>query len=148
MTKKYPRLKRKIGLYLKDTGAKGRGVFCDHDIRPGEILEVTPALLLNERDTGFSDRTRLKDYTFTVGRLSKELSSRRNLKDKSGASCVILGIISFCNHSARPNAEVLWEEKHGTVYHSLRAIRKIPKHTEICTSYGRGWFGDRAQKPS
>lgn len=147
MTKKSPQLKRKDGLYLKDTGAKGRGVFCQRDIRPGELLEVTAALVLNEQDTDFADRTRLKNYTFTVGRLSRRLAEAKKLKSTSGASCVIMGIISFCNHSTSPNAEVVWEEKNGTVYHSLRATRKIPRHTEICTSYGRGWFGDRKEKP-
>ncbi len=146
MTKKYPRLNRKIGLYLKDSGAKGRGVYCDHDIRRGETIEVTASLLLNEADTRRIDRTLLGHYNFLTGQVSKQLRERKRITKSSEASCVILGIISFCNHSKNPNAEVYWEEKHGTLYHSLKARRRIPKHTEICTTYGRTWFSDRKKK--
>jgi SET domain-containing protein len=54
-----------------------------------------------------------------------------------------MGLMSYCNHSEKPNAEIVWEEKLGTVYHTLQVTRDIPKHTEICTSYGAGWFDDR-----
>ena len=33
-------LKRKPGLYLKDTGTKGRGVFCTTAIKKGEELTI------------------------------------------------------------------------------------------------------------
>ena len=54
-----------------------------------------------------------------------------------------MGVISYCNHSEDPNAEVQWEEHDGTLYHLVKALRRIPKNTEICTTYGDGWFDDR-----
>ncbi len=144
MSKKYPRLERKSGLYLKPTAKKGRGVFCDRDIVKDEILEVTPSLVLNEQDTTHADETLLVNYTFTVGELTKETRARAGLKKQELASCVIMGLMTFCNHSEKPNAEVNWHEKGGTVYHSLHATRDIPKNTEICTTYGEGWFDERA----
>lgn len=143
MSKQYPRLIRESGLYLKPTRTKGRGVFCDHDLKAGDELEVTPSLILNEAATAHVDKTRLVNYTFTVGKLSKALAAKKKLKDNTQASCVIMGLMSYCNHSEAPNAEILWEETLGTVYHTLRVTRDIPKHTEICTSYGDGWFDDR-----
>ena len=143
MSKKKTLLGRKKGLYLRDTGVSGRGVFCAEDIRKGEILEVTPALLLNEGETKLIDKTMLFNYTFVAGALSKRVRERAHIKNSKNCSCVIMGIISFCNHSDKPNAEVLWEEEDGTLYHSIRATRPIPKNTEICTSYGAGWFDDR-----
>lgn len=144
MPKKMPlRLDRKKGLYLKSAGIKGRGVFCTRPIRAGEILEVTPAVILNEKATAKVDETLLNNYTFTVGDLSAGLRARAGLKKSGKASCVIMGLITFCNHSQHPNAEVLWEERGGTLYHYLRATRDIPKNTEICTTYGEGWFDDR-----
>jgi SET domain-containing protein len=145
MNKQYPRLERAAGLYLKPTPTKGRGVFCDHDLKKGTVLEVTPALILNEDATDHIDKTRLVNYTFTVGKLTKSLAKKKKLKDVSQASCVIMGLMSYCNHSEKPNAEILWEEKLGTVYHTLQVTRDIPKHTEICTSYGAGWFDDRKE---
>lgn len=144
MPKKHPKLNRKKGLYLKDTKTtKGRGVFCVQDIRKGEILEITPAILLNEKDTHYVDKTFLLNYTFTAGNVSKRLRKLAGLKNKGKASSVIMGIATFCNHSEEPNAEVLYEEKQGTLYHYLQATKRIPKNTEICTSYGSGWFDDR-----
>lgn len=56
-TKKTTFLDRKDGLYLKHTEAKGRGVFCATAIRKGELLETTPAIVLNTRATHHVDKT-------------------------------------------------------------------------------------------
>jgi SET domain-containing protein len=137
------RLARKEGLYLKDTGVKGRGLFCLYPISAGEILEVTPALILNRAATAHVDKTLLANYTFTTGKISKRMREKARLGNASQASSVVMGIVSFCNHCEHPNAEVLWEENAGTLYYSLRATRKIPKNTEICTTYGPEWFSTR-----
>jgi hypothetical protein len=57
-------LDRKKGLYLKQTATKGRGVFCISDIAEGEILEVTPAILLDEKATAHIDKTILHRRAF------------------------------------------------------------------------------------
>lgn len=138
------KLKRKEGLYLKDTRTeKGRGVFCVTPIKKGEVLEITPALILNEKDTDTVDKTFLVNYTFTTDELSKSLRKKAGVKKHKDASSVVMGVVSFCNHGEKPNATVLVQEKHGTLYYILKAIRDIPKHAEICTTYGDGWFDDR-----
>ena len=143
LAQKQPMLVRKEGLYLQDTAEKGRGVFCIHDIAAGETLEVTPALILDETATTHADKTILANYTFATGSVSKNLRQKLQLKSPANASSVVMGIQSFCNHSETPNAEIEWEERDGTVYHILKATRKIPKNTEICTSYGPEWFAER-----
>ncbi len=137
------KLTRKNGLYLKDAGHKGRGVFCTSDIKKGEIFEITPTLILNESGTEHVDNTILANYIFKIGGISKKIRKRKHIKNIKDCSGVIMGIISFCNHSEDPNAEVEWEEHAGTLYHQVRALRRIPKNTEICTTYGDGWFEDR-----
>lgn len=136
-------LDRKKGLYLRHVEGKGRGVFCVAPIKKGEVLEVTPTIILNERATDRVDSTILANYTFQLGAVSKTLRREAGAKKMSGCSGVIMGIISYFNHSETPNAEVQWEEHGGTLYHQVVAIKNIPKDTEICTSYGRGWFEDR-----
>ncbi len=138
-TDEYP-LDRKSSLYLKMTETKGRGVFCTADIRKGEELEATPTLLLNEKETLLAQRTILRDYIFTLGKISARLQRLMGIEKIEDAACVIMGVATFCNHDENPNAEIVWEERDGTVYHVLRATRSIPKHTEICTTYGEGWF--------
>lgn len=141
--KKITRLDRKDGLYLADAGIKGRGVYCVSDIRAGEVLETTPAIILNEAATDRVDNTLLSNYTFVTGSVSKRMRAAMRVKKPADASSVVFGLLTFCNHDEHPNAEVIWEEIGGTLYYILRATRRIPKNTEICTTYGRGWFEDR-----
>lgn len=144
MTKIKPlHLDRKKGLYLKETATKGRGVFCTTNIRKGETLEITPAILLDDAATGHVDHTILLNYTFSVGKLGKKSMKQAKLDKQENVSCVVMGILSFCNHSRNPNAQVVWEEHDGSVYYTLQAIRAIPRHTEICTTYGEDWFKER-----
>lgn len=143
MPPRHPDLDRKQGLYLKHVGHKGRGVFCRSAIRRGETLEVTPAVLLNEAATVAVDKTILMNYNFIIGDISRHLRRKAGVKKSREASCVIMGLMTFCNHDEHPNAEILWEERDGTLYYSLRATRAIPANTEIVTSYGRTWFSDR-----
>lgn len=137
------KLDRKPGLYLAHTDHKGRGVFCVNDIRKGEILEVTPTIVLNEKATDLVDPTILSNYTFQLGGISRKERVKAGVKDIGKCSGVIMGIISYFNHAETPNAEVQWEEEDGTIYHQVVAIKPIPKNTEICTSYGGGWLEDR-----
>lgn len=135
-------LDRKSSLYLKMTKTKGRGVFATKDIRKGEILEATPTLILNEKETDLVQKTILRDYIFTLGKVSPRLKKLLKITKLDDGCCVILGVATFCNHDEEPNAEIQWEEVDGTVYHTLRALKAIKKNTEICTSYGEGWFDD------
>ncbi len=141
--KKITLLPRKAGLYLADAGHKGRGVFCTKPIRKGETLEITPVVLLNEAETDSADKGILNDYTFIVGKISEKQKKSRGIKDTENASAVLFGLMTFCNHDEHPNAEIVWEEQGGTLYYFLIATRAIPKHTEICTSYGDTWFEER-----
>ena|SRR5690606_10261123 len=138
------KLDRKNNLYLQDTGTeKGRGVFCTTAIKAGEDIEVTPALILNEAANEHANKTILSNYVFVVGNISKKLRQKSAIKNVKETSCVIMGIASFCNHDENPNAEILWEEREGSLYYILRATRDIPANTEIVTSYGDDWFDER-----
>lgn len=137
------KLERNLHIYLKQVPDKYRGVFCTKDIRKGEEIERTPALVLNARETNLLQKTILRDYVFGLGAISKKLRQRVGIDKLDDASCLIMGVTTYCNHDDKPNAEIVWEEHEGTLYHTLCATRAIPKNTEICTSYGKGWFDDR-----
>ncbi len=145
MPKSIYALDRKKNLYLKETRARGRGLFCTSKIRKGEELEATPAIILTEDMTKNVDKTILGNYVFKVGDISKKLQKRVGIKTLEKTSCVIMGITSFCNHDENPNAVVVWEQRGGTLYHVLQATNDIPKDTEICTSYGENWFNGRKE---
>lgn len=143
---KHPELVRRKGLYLKRVPRKGRGVFCRTAIRKGETIEVTPSVVLNDAATTHADKTLLQNYTFVVGDVSSAQKKRAGIKKTDMSSSVVFGILTFCNHGEVPNAEILWEEHGDTLYYILKATRDIPKNTEICTTYGPGWFADRKIK--
>jgi SET domain-containing protein len=143
MSGKKFKLKRKEGLYLDDAGHKGRGVFCSTDIKKGEVLEWTPTLILNDKESKGVEETILANYVFQIGGISKKLRAKHKIRNIKNATGVIMGIISYFNHDDKPNAEVEWEEFNGTLYHFVKALKNIPKNTEICTSYGKAWFADR-----
>lgn len=136
-------LDRKKNLYLKDTVKKGRGVFCTTAIKKGEYLEVTPAIVFNEQAGNHIDKTVLENYVFMVGDISQKLRDKYKIKKGTDATCVVMGIASFCNDATKPNAEILWQEDDTTLYYILHATHDIPKDTEICTTYGERWFEDR-----
>ena len=141
--RKITKLDRKPGLYLQHTATKGRGLFCTSDIKAGERLEVTPAIIMNDKESPDIEDTILADYVFKIGKMSKWLRKHAGVKKIDDVNCVVMGITSYCNHDENPNAEVLWDEENGSLLYILEATRFIPKHTEICTSYGDEWFADR-----
>ncbi len=141
--KKAPALNRKPGLYIAPAGKKGRGLYCRNAIKKGEILEVTPALILNDKDTVNAEPTIINDYTFVIGDLKKSTLARAKIQKAADASAIVMGILAYCNHDEAPNAEIIWDEQGTTLYYMLRATANIKKNTEICTSYGEGWFEDR-----
>lgn len=82
----------------------------------------------------------LRDYTFAIGDVNKV----HKIKQPELSSAVVMGIQAFCNHGGKvQNAEISWDETKDTVYYILTAIKDIPAGTEICTTYGEGWFDDR-----
>ena len=139
-------LQRHPKIYLRDTGHKGRGVFCSVNLAKGATLEITPGIVLNEAATAHVDKTILENYTFVTGAISKRLRQRKGIRNTDNCGTVIMGIASFCKHTNTPNAEIVWEEVDGTVYYTLHTTRAIAKNTEICTSYGAGWFESRQKK--
>lgn len=89
----------------------GRGVFARTAIRRGTLLTSAPALVI-KNDPG--DAT---DYVF----------------EWDGESTAIaLGVLSLCNHSQNPNAEVVTEKDE---FH-LMALRTIAPGEEILIDYG------------
>lgn len=139
-------LKRKDGLYLQKAGAKGHGVFCLTKIKKGEILEVTPAVILNEAGTKKADATILQNYTFAVGGVTRKLREKAQMVKPDYCSAAVFGALTMCNHADDNNAEIIWMEDGGALYYALTAIRDIPAGTEICTTYGNSWFSDRNGK--
>jgi hypothetical protein len=99
----------------------GRGVFANQNYSVGEIIEVCPAIRLNDKDSVGN----MADYVFGF-------NSEDNL--------VGFGYCSMYNHQDEPNAnwEVINEEKI-----QIKVVKPIQKGEEIFVTYGEAYFSNR-----
>lgn len=105
---------------------KGRGLVATQAIAEGTAIATCPVIVYDDADAGRISKTRLGDYNFRFG-------GRQN------RSCIVLGVISLCNHAEQPNAEIQCHEAEQMV--TLVALRAIAEGEEICIRYRRPlWF--------
>lgn len=107
---------------------RGRGVFAERRIEPGETIEVCPAIALSEADARTLDATRLHDYYFGWGEDGRQ-------------AAIVLGYGSLYNHSDTPNAEHRKNFTAGTL--SIVAVQSIAAGEEIFIRYETGKGVDR-----
>ena len=105
---------------------KGRGLVASERIAGGTSIVTCPVIVYDDEDAGRISKTRLGDYNFRFG-------------ERQNRACIVLGVISLCNHASDPNAEIVCHEAELTV--SLIALRAIEEGEEICIRYRRPlWF--------
>lgn len=105
---------------------KGRGLVATQGITAGAEIVTCPVIVYDDADAGRISKTRLGDYNFRFG-------------ERQTRACIILGVISLCNHADEPNAEIICDEAQLMV--SLIALRPIAEGEEICIRYRRPlWF--------
>jgi SET domain-containing protein len=112
-------LKSPDKIYVSYSKVSGRGVFAKEDIQPGEILEESHFIELNEKDFNNIDDV-LKEYVFTF-----PIGNKNN--------CVVLGFGMIYNHSLIPNA--YWECDEEMKLFRFISNRLIKKDEEIFTNY-------------
>ncbi|GAA5976025.1 hypothetical protein JCM5350_000289 [Sporobolomyces pararoseus] len=114
--------------------ALGRGVFASQDIPAGQIVEISPVLVLSEKEyRGFDPKSeneggelkgveasQLRGYVFTWG--------------KNGDMAVALGLGSLFNHSALPNVSYEIKQSEYTIHY--RAAKPIKAGEELFIFYG------------
>ena len=105
---------------MRQTPDKGRGLFAATDIHKGSLILESQAVILHGDDCKKLDDMSIWIYRFALG------------EDYA----VVFGDISFCNHSATPNAVVSWMRQNDTAATaSLAALTDIAKNSEITINY-------------
>ena len=105
---------------------KGRGLVATAHIPEGAAIVTCPVIVYDDADAGRISKTRLGDYNFRFG-------------ERQNRACIVLGVISLCNHDEHPNAEIVCHEQDQLV--TLVALRSILEGEEICIRYRRPlWF--------
>lgn len=104
-------------LEIRQTENKGRGVFSTTNIKRGDLIEMSPVIVLTLEEKDVICQTVLSEYFFEWG--------------KEGA--IGLGFTSLYNHSDTPNAEYLPVMSERSII--INAIKDIPAGEEICINY-------------
>lgn len=108
----------RVGVCLRATPGRGRGVFACRSFAPGETVEEAPVILLPEPDWRLLNRTALEHYYYSW---------------TPEADALVLGLGCFYNHSETPNVDacrVLAEERMRFV-----ALREIAAGEELTIRY-------------
>ena len=108
------------GLYIDVSEERGRGVFTRQPLVQGEVIEVSPVLVLSKEEMREVEKTRLHDYIFEWG------------EDKDHC-CVAWGYLSMYNHAEPPNCTYEMDYEEGTI--AIRTLRAIEAGEELFISY-------------
>jgi SET domain-containing protein len=102
----------------------GWGVFTSENIMEGEVIEVSPVVIMSKEERKLLDQTRLHDYIFEWG------------NDKNQC-CMALGYIPVYNHSYKSNCEYEMNFETGEI--AIKAVHFIPAGAELFINYNGDW---------
>ena len=111
---------------IRQIQGKQRGLVATQAIPAGTEIVTCPVIVYDWTDAGRIEKTRLGDYNFRFG-------------ERGQRACIVLGVISLCNHAEAPNAEVVCREADEAM--TLVALEPIAAGEEISIRYRRTlWF--------
>lgn len=105
-------------LVVRDTDAKGRGVFAQKDFAKGEVIEKAAVIVIPKEQVKLIVQTVLFNYYF-------------NWHGESGA--IALGLASLFNHSYHPNA--LYVKNFAKRVIEVIAYQDIAEGEEVTVNY-------------
>ena len=99
---------------------RGRGVFAAKNIKKGTVIEISPVIVLTEKERKTIEGTLLFHYVFEWG------------TDKKKAA-LALGYVSLYNHSYDSNCE--YEMEYGKKRMTIKTVKNIKKGEELFINY-------------
>ncbi len=101
-----------LSICVRESPGKGRGVFAQKIFKIGEVIEVSPVIVLPGEEIDSLELTQLYSYYFAWGPESKD-------------AAIALGYGSLYNHSYTPNARYYKDfDKCLLTYVCIKDIRK------------------------
>jgi hypothetical protein len=125
----------KVALHVGRSAVHGLGVFADQAIKPNQVIEVCPTIVIPPEHVADLDRTAMVEYVYPW----------------EDGNIAVLGFGMIYNHAVDSNAEYLAmrEPDLGVVVQLYIAIRAIEEGDEITVNYAgarglteRFWFDD------
>ena len=107
-------------LNIASSPKRGRGIFATKNIKKGTVIEVSPVIVLTEKERKTIEKTLLFHYVFEWG-------------DDKKKAAMALGYISLYNHSYDANCE--YEMEFGKKIMTIRTVKAIKKGEELFINY-------------
>lgn len=118
-----------VAVEVRNTDARGRGVFALVPIPAGSLIETAAVIPVSREEVGALQDCVLAEYYFRWGKDGRE-------------GAIALGYGSLYNHSFKPNARYVKHYERQTI--DFVAIRDIAVGEEIRTNYN-GEPGDQTK---
>jgi len=115
-------------LQIRNSKKRGRGVYTVADLPAGEIIEVSPVIVMPGEQRKLVDQTLLHDYIFEWGEEGKQC-------------CMALGYIAIYNHSYTSNCE--YEMYFHEQLIAVKTVREIKAGEELFINYNGDWNNPR-----
>ena len=107
-------------LVVAPSEKRGRGVFSTTKIPAHTIVEISPVLVLSEKDRKQVEKTMLFDYIFEWGKSRKK-------------GCIALGYLSLYNHSYDANCN--YDMDFAANLMTITTVKEIKKGEELFLNY-------------
>ncbi len=99
----------------------GKGVFTTEPIPSGTIIEISPVLVLSQKDRVEVEKTILYNYIFEWG------------DTKGQQACIAWGYLSMYNHSYNANCDYEMDIENELM--RIKTMRNIKKGEELFINY-------------
>lgn len=111
-------------LVILPSEGRGKGVFTLSDIPEETIIEISPVIVMNDRDKAHLDQTLLHDYIFEWGHGRQQC-------------CMALGYVPIYNHAYLANCTYDMDLEHDMI--TIRTVRDISSGEELFINYNGEW---------
>lgn len=115
-------------LYLDEPGNRGRGVFTHETIEADTVVEVSPVIVMPQKDRHLLDQTLLHDYIFEWGETRQQCA-------------MALGWIPMYNHSYSSNCEYFMDFDQQRMF--VKTVRVIEAGEELTINYNGDWNDEK-----
>ena len=99
---------------------RGRGMFATKNIKKGTVIEISPVIVLTEKERKTSEKTLLFHYVFEWGVEKKK-------------AALALGYVSLYNHSYDSNCE--YEMEFSKKLMTIKTVKDVKKGDELFINY-------------
>lgn len=99
-------------------------MFTSEDIDVGTVVEISPVIIMSNKERELLDRTILHDYIFEWG-------------DKKDKCCMALGYVPVYNHSYESNCEYEMDFEQELI--SIKTVRQVKAGEQLFINYNGDW---------